>query len=213
MKTTQERAEELKWFQCIDLGNGYITKGVVDHCTEEIATNRYGIPLDLTGKTVFDVGCNDGYHSFLCERRGAIVTAIDPNQGDGDNEECFRLAKEVLDSEVFYAPINLEKYNCKYISFDICLYFGVLYHIENPLKELSLLFKCCKEYALIETAIAQTNYGDKSVWEFNHGFDNDTTNKWYPTIKGLENVLKYVGFKSVELIYNDGVRATVKAIK
>ena len=36
------------------------------------------IPNDLTGKSILDVGCTDGFYSFLCEQRNATrVLAID----------------------------------------------------------------------------------------------------------------------------------------
>lgn len=245
-----EKADKLNWFHKIELFEGYTTKGVVDHCTEESANNRYGIPTDLFGKSVLDIGCNNGYFSFLSERRGSIVTSIDPNQGDGDNIKCFELASEALKSNALFEQTNLELYcgkrkggmiisieelrkesgnvdysliptaisNDKFWNkkqgkiFDICYLFGTLYHLPNPIEHLQCLFNCTSEYALIETAIAQNNYGNNPVWELNAGFDNDPSNAWYPSLGGLTAALKYVGFSQVELIYNDGIRCTVKAI-
>lgn len=216
-----EKADKLNWFHKIELFEGYTTKGVVDHCTEESANNRYGIPTDLSGKSVLDIGCNNGYFSFLSERRGAIVTSIDPNQGDGDNIKCFELASEVLKSNALFEQNTLEEFTDKNSKnsnkrngkiFDICYLFGTLYHLPNPIEHLQCLFNCTSEYALIETAIAQNKYGNNPVWELNAGFDNDPSNLWYPSLGGLTAALKYVGFSQVELIYNDGIRCTVKAI-
>ena len=210
-----EQAEKLKWFQCVPLGDNYVTKGIVDHCTEEIATNRYGIPLDLSGKPVLDIGAMNGYHSLLAEKRGAKVKAIEPNQGYGHKFMCLELALKANKSTVQYELCDLESYAKEQgISvFDICFYFGVLYHVHNPIQELQYLSNLTKEYALIETAISQKDFGNNTVWELNHGFDNDTTNYWYPTIHGLFAALKLVGFSQAKVIYNDGIRATVKAIK
>lgn len=209
-----EKAEKLNWFHCIELCDGYVTKGVADHCTEESATNRYGLPIDLSGKHVLDIGCNNGYFSFLSEKRGAVVSAIDPNQGNGDNIKCFELASEILKSNVLFKEQRLIDSIAENPPkmFDISLYYGVLYHVENPLLELKMLFKHTREFALIETAIAQNGYGNRPVWELNEGFDNDPSNAWYPSLGGLTAALKYVGFSQVELIYSDGIRATVKAI-
>lgn len=52
-----------------------------------------------------------------------------------------------------------------------------------------------------------------NVWEFNDGFDRDSTNFWYCSLQGLKSVLLFIGFKSMEIIYNDKIRATVKALK
>lgn len=216
----KESAEKLNWFQCVPLvsdeGEVYITKGIVDHCTEEIATNRYGIPLDLRGKTVLDIGAMNGYHSLLAEKRGAKVTAIEPTQGNGDNFKCLKLAIDANKSKAIIHDCNLQQfYYRKYTNdrYDVCFYFGVLYHVISPIDELQHLSDVTKEYALIETAISQKDYGNDTVWELNNGFDNDPTNYWYPTINGLFAALKLVGFSQVEVIYNDKIRATVKAIK
>jgi tRNA (mo5U34)-methyltransferase len=218
----KDGAEKIKWFHSIELtsddGRIYTTNGMVNHCTEEIANNRYGLPLDLSGKTVLDIGTFDGYFAFLAEKRGAKVIGIDPLQGCSHFEQGtdgFNFAKSVLNSNVEFYEYSLYDYRVSEQAKknDIVLYYGVLYHVKDPLKELRYLSVVTKEYALIETAIAQNDYGNKSVWEFNHGFDNDSTNYWYPSIKGLENTLKFVGFKTIQTIYNDGIRATIKASK
>jgi tRNA (mo5U34)-methyltransferase len=214
----QKRIDEIKWFHSIELpyegGGSIVTPGLVDHCTEEMANGRFGLPLDLTGKKVFDIGCNQGYFSFLAEKRGATVTAIDPNQGDGDNVKGFNLAKEAIGSSVEFLAQSLE--DTPIVEpYDICLYYGVLYHLDNPLGSLQLLSEHTKEMAIIETAIAQSNYGGSRVWEFNPGFDGDSTNKWYPSLPGLVAALKHVGFKVVELVGRTpgGERVTVRAYK
>src|SRR5215468_8572935 len=57
------------WFHSLELGNGLSTSGSV---TKE-ALNRkircLGIPDDLTGMTVLDVGSWDGYFAFEAEAR------------------------------------------------------------------------------------------------------------------------------------------------
>lgn len=215
----QEKVNAIKWFHRLELptdeGDIIVTPGIVDHCTEEIATNRYGIPKDLTGKTVLDIGAMNGYHSFLAEKRGANVTAIEPNQGNGDNIFGFKLAKECLKSKINFIP------NCDLFSYtrglgqqmDISFLFGVLYHVINPIELLIDLCSITKEYAIIESAVAQNLNIGRAVWEFNPGFDNDPTNFWYPTIPGLDAALTHIGFTQTELIYYDGIRCTIKAYK
>jgi tRNA (mo5U34)-methyltransferase len=60
-----------------------------------------GLPEDLTGKSVLDVGAWDGFFSFECERRGAArVLAIDTYAWDVHGKDGFLLAHSVLRSKV-----------------------------------------------------------------------------------------------------------------
>lgn len=213
----EKQASLIEWWHSIEIptsdGKTYVTKGNVNHCSEDIANNRFGVPVSLENKTVLDVGCWDGYFSFLAEKRGAKVSACDPLQGCSHFEQGtdgFAFAKKALNSKVKFEVNTIEDYSKKDEVFDIVFLYGTLYHVENPVEHLKALSKLTKEYALIETAISQAQ---SEGWEFNNGFDNDPTNFWYPSISGLERVLKYVGFNSMEIIYNDKIRVTVKAIK
>lgn len=214
-----KKADSINWFHTIKLSDKYTTKGRVglDHCSPESLTNRFGLPESLENKSVLDIGIFDGMASFEAEKRGAKVTGIDIYQGEGENKNGFLLAREVLNSkvELFEQDIlDFAYLNQNKRKFDYVLCYGVLYHVDSPVDVLKAIYGLINEggECLLETAIAQADYGDKSVWEFNNGFDGDFTNKFYPNLRGLANVLRYAGFSQVELIYNDGIRATVKCI-
>lgn len=84
---------KIRWFHRIDLGQGIITPGVGDSPAELACL---GMPADLSGKTVLDIGAWNGFYSFEAERRGARrVLATDsfvwshPHYG----QEGFNLAR------------------------------------------------------------------------------------------------------------------------
>ena len=56
----QKRADALRWYDTIDLGQGVVTRGV-DNTPERLA--RVHLPEDLSGKTVLDIGAWDGFFS------------------------------------------------------------------------------------------------------------------------------------------------------
>lgn len=62
------------WYRVIDLGNGIVTNG--DYDLRPLIP-RYGIPEDLTGKDVLDVGRGSGFFSFEFEKRGERAVATD----------------------------------------------------------------------------------------------------------------------------------------
>src|SRR5215218_9171267 len=97
-QTADRQREALQasgWWHSIDLGDGQVTPGA--HELSELKENyeRFGLPDDLTGKRVFDIGCWDGFYSFEAERHGAEVVAMDCWR-----PENFFLAREALNSKV-----------------------------------------------------------------------------------------------------------------
>ena len=77
MKTDQK---QISWWHRIQMPDGSYTPGLVVHGSDggDWPTTRFGMPEDLTGKTVMDVGAWDGFFSFEAEKRGAkYVLAAD----------------------------------------------------------------------------------------------------------------------------------------
>jgi tRNA (mo5U34)-methyltransferase len=67
-----------RWWHSIDLGDGIVTPGTKPAETMRAEIAALGLPDDLSGKTVLDIGAWDGAFSFECERRGADrVVALD----------------------------------------------------------------------------------------------------------------------------------------
>lgn len=209
---------KLKFWHRIKLPDGSYTNGLCIHGPDgtDYYTSRFGIPLDLKGKTVLDIGAYDGMFSFKAEERGATVTAIDFYQNALNKEDPnkpFQTVKEILNSEVEFYQETLEQFHLATDKqFDITFYYGVLYHVQEPLTELQRLADLTKEFTLIETAISQ-NAKDYAMYELKPGYAGDLTNCWYPNYKGLETSLLAVGFKKVELIHDMDSRVTVKASK
>lgn len=219
--TLKEKVDTLIWWHRIRLTDEILTPGLSDHSSDNLeqVEKRFGITKELVqGKSVLDVGCWDGLFSFEAEKRGAIeITAIDAQQNiaykEGQSfgaDKCFQLAKEALGSNAVYDKSTLLDFTTK--PHDVVLFLGVLYHLENPLENLKKLALLTKEVAIIETAISLKS-NEVAMYEFNAGFENDTTNTFYPNYKGLEQSLLWSGFKKVEKIYDMGSRITVKAWK
>lgn len=207
----------ISWFHRIDLGGGIITPGACPHTAEE-ATKRFGIPLGLEGKRVLDIGAWDGLFSFEAERRGATVIAMDTDQEHGGNwggTRGFNFVKTHLGSNVEFVSCSVYDLDPASLpTIDIVFFFGVLYHLENPIEALKRVFKITGEYCLIETAYCfHQEGGSRAFWEFAPMRDNDPTNYWYPTLKGLDSMLRFVGFKEIHLIYVDQFRVTMRAMK
>lgn len=84
----------------MDLGNGLVLKG---HWDMDKHLHYFDLPKDLTGKTVIDIGCNTGFFSFECERRGdERVVALDVRK-----IPAFFAVRKLLDSKVEFIQKNI----------------------------------------------------------------------------------------------------------
>lgn len=136
-------AEHGRWFHEIELAPGIVTPGEDSNRMKLPILDRLGLPRDLRGRRVLDVGCSDGYFAFEMERRGATVVAMDfvPETSTG-----FATARKILGSSVEYRMDNV--YNLdpdEHGTFDVVLFLGVLYHLRNPLGGLDAVRSVLRE--------------------------------------------------------------------
>ena len=131
----KKEVSKIKWFHSIDLGNGIVTPG---QCKNSAMMEILGMPEDLSGMTVLDIGAWDGYYSFEAERRGAKrVLATDHFCWDGEGwgtKTGFNLARRALNSNVDDMEIDVPDISPKKIGqFDLVLFMGVIYHLLHPM--------------------------------------------------------------------------------
>lgn len=196
-----EEAGKIKWFHTIDLGGGVVTKG---RQASPAKLPAYGIPDDLTGKSVLDIGAWDGFNSFEVERRGASrVLATDyycwggPGWGTQDGFNLARRAfgSKVEDMEIDVMDLCPEKVG----AFDLVLYLGVLYHMRYPMEALERVFSVTGDMMILETHVDML-YVERPAAAFYPGSElaNDPTNWWGPNPAAVIGMLKAVGYSRVE---------------
>jgi tRNA (mo5U34)-methyltransferase len=194
---------------------------------------RQHMPTDLSGKSVLDIGSYDGYYAFEAERRGAAsVTSIDHfvwlNNLDRENfsvdmslqylkpdglpptdhptpgKRAFDTARELRGSQVDSVVADFMHYDLdKLGTFDIVLYLGIIYHMEEPLTALRRVSQVTREMAIIESeGVVIPGYEDLPLAEFVQGssLNEDPTNWWVPNIRALEALALAAGFKRIELV-------------
>ena len=220
----------IRWWHRIAVG--FDAEGTIIYTPGEVAhgpssgdwpTTRFGLPEDLTGRTVLDVGGWDGFFSFEAEERGAsLVHSVDIPAGDGGNwggTDGFEFAKRLLGSEVRCSALDLDSDTPKSFcatGYDVVLCYGVLYHVKNPLRCIENLFLLTKPggLCLIETARdPDDTLKNYAAWCLLPGRHDDPTNFWYPSEGGLRTALEVAGFTLIETHYDDGQRMTVRAYR
>ncbi len=207
-------AGEGYWFQKIRLFDDLVTPGWSDPMTEK--EPYFAVPEDLSGLRVLDIGCAEGYFSFLAERRGAReVVAIDSFP---DSVRRFNICRDALGSRATAYLCNVYDLSPKtFGTFDVVLFYGVLYHLRHPLLAIEKIRSVCTGSMLLQTLIHEgADPVDVPMAKFYpRGFqsgpqeeaDNETffdpTIFWVPNRACVASMLDSVGFKGIERITDD----------
>jgi tRNA (mo5U34)-methyltransferase len=195
-------ASKIQWFHTMELPHGIVTSGVESPADR---LPRLGIPEDLHGKTVLDVGAWDGFFSFECERRGARrVLATDSFCWGGPgwgSKAGFELARLALGSQVEDQEIDVLEHSPETVGvFDVVLFLGVLYHVRHPLLALERIASVTRELLILDTHVDLMRVR-RPAMAFYPGSEvaGDPTNWWGPNPRAIDAMLRTVGFRSVRL--------------
>jgi tRNA (mo5U34)-methyltransferase len=196
-------AEEPYWFLKIDLLAGLTTPGWCDPKREKLP--YYGLPADMTGMRVLDIGHAEGFFSFEAERRGAAeVVGIENYPPMARKFEICRAALGSRATSYLTSVYDLDPKT--FGTFDLVMFFGVLYHLRHPILALQKIHSVCTGTLLMQTATCD-NPSEKPLAEF-HPFgiksgppenpSHDPTCFWFPNIAACAAMLEHVGFKAVQ---------------
>lgn len=216
------RVREIEaWYHRIDLGDGVETPG---HFRMSDYLQHYGLPADLTGKRVLDVGASTGFFSYEFERRGAEVVAIElPGWGDHDWTPRYRREhdakagseRDKIDREVmldgftvvgealgstkvrreFRAIYDLDP--AELGTFDIVFSGAMLMHVRDPILGIQRMRACCKpDGRLIVSISTLEGHGDEPLARFAGEWDQ--CNWWQMNAACLEKVLTCCDFDRIE---------------
>ena len=171
------------------------------------------IPNDLTGKSILDVGCADGFYSFLCEQRNATrVLAIDyegfdiqKNFSDSEkkiNTNNFELNKKILESTVEYRNLDVNDIELINETFDYVLFFGVYYHLENLISTLKKLYTVVNDSVFLAGHILESE--NPIMYYYNTSEIKDNPDWFSPIVASSQCLINIAsgicGFKNVELV-------------
>ena len=204
------------WYHRIELPGGVVTPGWAP-----LDVERYGVPADLSGKRVLDVGAWDGFWTFEALKRGAKeVLAIDDfsdylgslDRSDRKAWATFDLCREACGydrarcerCEVSVYDVTPERFG----RFDVVFFFGTLYHLRHPLLALDRLSAVCESEIYVESAILDDYspyrggfgcgyVGGQIVAEFYPGkeYGSNDSNWWVPTLHCLGHMVNAAGFE------------------
>lgn len=193
------------WFHTIDLGNGDITPGSK---TVEILSREFVNTfdrVDLTGKTMLDVGAWNGAFTAEAVRRGAShVTALDHvtwNRPGWYGRESFDHVVKTLKLPATAVDLDLDTPGLSLAhlgTFDVVLFLGVFYHLNDPLAALREVASAAKEVLVVESYVERA-FDPAPIMRFHReGFYGDETNKWAPSVACIMELLRDLGFVRID---------------
>jgi tRNA (mo5U34)-methyltransferase len=137
------------WHQRFELAPGVYAPGSND---VEWLLHTAGLPADLTGASVLDIGTTNGGSAFVAERRGAarvVATDIVDERHFG-----FEAIRDALGSSVEFRRLSVYELAQRLgETFDYVVFSGVLYHLRHPLLALDNVRGVCRGTAYVETAV------------------------------------------------------------
>ena len=204
----EQVAAEPAWFHRMALRPDLVTPGVSDPAVDKLP--YFGLPEDLSGQRVLDIGCAEGFFSFEAERRGAAeVVSIDP---DPNYSRRFQLVKIANDSKaVVYRTSIYDLSPRTFGTFDVVFFFGVLYHLRHPMLALERIREVCTGTILAQSACEEPpGFGDEPYCHFYpHGmaFDVpgapgaiDPTVFFMPNRACVRAFISSAGFEDIETV-------------
>lgn len=116
----------------------------------------------------------------------------------------FDLAHRIYKSSVEVVVADLMTADLDALgTFDVVLYLGGLYHMEEPLTALRRVRKLTKELAVVETAgVVVPGREETPLFRFyppNDKLSSDPSNFWAPNVAGLKGMCEAAGFTRVEV--------------
>jgi tRNA (mo5U34)-methyltransferase len=197
------------WFHKIEIFPGYYSPGWNDPTQEKLP--YFGLPNDLTGMRVLDIGCAEGFFSFEAERRGAReVIAIDSFP---DSVRRFNIVKAARQSNATAYLMNVYDLEPKRLgTFDLVLFYGVFYHLKHPQYALERIRSVCTGDLLFQTHIYEEPAVKGTPWArfYPHGYMSGANeDSWDPSVFWLFNsaccaaMLDHVGFTDLKIISDD----------
>jgi SAM-dependent methyltransferase len=155
----------------------------------------------LAGQRILDVGCNAGFWSIQAARCGAAsVVGIDPSETN--IQQASFVAGLIGLRNVEYRVSNIYDASIATLGeFDISFFFGVLYHLDNPVLALRRLYELTRKFVVIDTQLANV---DTAMLKM----DDDAASRYHaqsysnplaliPSESAVLFMLRSVGFKKV----------------
>lgn len=218
------------WFYPFDFGHGLRTESAIPAEVTGIFRTRLEMVSCLVDHhfgsrlpeiRCLDVGCHEGFYTVAMVQKGiGRVVGVDVREA---NLRKARFVAEALGArQATFQQGNCEQLRAEDLgSFDLVLFLGLLYHLENPMLCLRNLCGLTQELCIVETQVIDEVEGT-TEWgarEWTHPYQGalaviDESGEFYaenretgstplalcPSPKALHFLLRQAGFRRTEII-------------
>ena len=160
------------WMYEFDLGDGIVTPLLTEELREIHRTRERMIvpviedfwPNGLVGQKCLDVACNEGYFSFFLYERGATVKGIDAREFNINRAKAVQRVYGCDSSRLTFSTQDFFFNQDPTNHYDLTLFLGLLYHLENPMGAIRILYRLTKRLCVIETQLTRQQEPIYSGW-------------------------------------------------
>ncbi len=167
-----------------------------------------------------DVGCHEGFYSIAMARKGLReVHGLDVRASS--LEKARFVAGALGLRNVTYEERNCEDLDRNAAPYELCLFLGILYHLENPMLCLRNISRVTSELCIVETQVVdevegQAEWGAREWTRAYHGILAliDESGEFYnqnaetgasplaacPSPKALDFMLRQAGFRRTKIV-------------
>jgi len=222
------------WFYEFDLGQNGRTESALPAEVTRIFSTR----LEMVSQVVdrhfqtrlprircIDVGCHEGFYSVAMAQKGVgYIRSVDVRE---TNLNKARFVAGALGlQQIEFQQANCEDLRVETVGhYELCLFLGILYHLENPMLCLRNISAITSELCVIETQVIDEVEGS-TEWgarEWTRPYQGvlaliDESGEYYaqnaetgaspvascPSPKALEFMLRQAGFRRVEMVEPPG---------
>ena len=200
-----------RWHHKFEIFPGVVTPGSYD---PNFLLDKMQLPDDLTGKRVLDIGVSDGFFSLQMAKRGASVTAIDYRN---KTDHGYHVMETLNPNTIDYRLMNVYDLSRETMgSFDIVVFFGVLYHLPDMMRALHAIRQCCRGVIYLESHSENAFCPDIAAARYyrDSTLAGDHTNFWAPNRLCVLDMLHDAGFDVTrDDIWGERIFAEAKAVE
>jgi len=231
--TTQEAQQRIgelgPWFYEFDLGpygrtTSELPPKVLPIHQTRLAMVEQAVDEHFRGRLgeirCIDIGCHEGFYSVAMARKGLReVRGIDVRPS---SLEKARFVADALDlRNITYEERNCEDLKLDGAPYELCLFLGVLYHLENPMMCLRNIGRITGELCIVETQVVDEveGYAEWGAREWTRPYHGilaliDESGEFYnqnaetgaspmaacPSPRALDFMLRQAGFRHTKII-------------